>query len=48
MGSLVQEMQQKVKELGSCPPGYFITWGGEFENQQRAMKRLAVIVPRGE
>ncbi len=45
MGSLVQEMQQKVKEAVVCPPGYFITWGGEFENQQRAMKRLAVIVP---
>ena len=45
MGSLVQEMQQKVKAAIDCPPGYFITWGGEFENQQRAMKRLAVIVP---
>src|SRR5205085_5462007 len=45
MGSLVQEMQQKVKEAVTCPPGYFITWGGEFENQQRAMKRLAIIVP---
>src|SRR5438045_2806212 len=45
MGSLVQEMQQKVKEAVTSPPGYFITWGGEFENQQRAMKRLAVIVP---
>jgi multidrug efflux pump subunit AcrB len=27
------------------PPGYELTWGGEFENQQRAMKRLAIIVP---
>src|SRR6266478_6162290 len=45
MGSLVEEMQQKVKDGLNCPPGYFITWGGEFENQQRAMKRLAVIVP---
>ncbi len=45
MGSLVQEMQQKVKAAVNCPPGYFITWGGEFENQQRAMKRLAIIVP---
>ncbi|HMU62433.1 MAG TPA: efflux RND transporter permease subunit, partial [Gemmatimonadales bacterium] len=27
------------------PPGYFITWGGQFENQQRAMARLALIVP---
>jgi cobalt-zinc-cadmium resistance protein CzcA len=27
------------------PPGYRIVWGGQFENQQRAMKRLAVIIP---
>ena len=27
------------------PPGYLVTWSGEFENQQRAMTRLAVIVP---
>ena len=27
------------------PPGYTITWGGQFENQQRAVKRLAIIVP---
>src|SRR5262245_65970875 len=27
------------------PPGYYLTWGGEFENQERAMKRLALIVP---
>ena len=27
------------------PEGYHLTWGGEFENQRRAMKRLAFIVP---
>jgi len=27
------------------PPGYFVVWGGEFENQQRAMERLRLIVP---
>jgi cobalt-zinc-cadmium resistance protein CzcA len=27
------------------PPGYYVTWSGEFENQQRAMSRLALIVP---
>ena len=27
------------------PPGYIVTWSGEFENQQRAMARLAIIVP---
>ena len=45
MGSLVEEMQQRVKVNVSLPPGYFTAWGGEFENQQRAMARLRVIVP---
>lgn len=45
MGSLVAEMQQKVAQKVKLPPGYFLTWGGEFENQQRAMKRLAMIIP---
>ena len=45
MGSLVQEMQQRVNREIHLPSGYYINWGGEFENQQRAMKRLAVIVP---
>lgn len=44
-GSFVAEAQQKVQEQVSLPPGYSITWGGQFENQQRAMKRLKVIVP---
>ncbi len=44
MGSVVAEMQAKAAAI-SLPPGYVITWGGEFENQQRAMKRLALIVP---
>ena len=45
MGSLVAEMQQKVATNIQLPPGYTVTWGGEFENQQRAMKRLAMIIP---
>ncbi len=45
MGSLVAEMQQKVATNIQMPPGYSVTWGGEFENQQRAMKRLAMIIP---
>jgi cobalt-zinc-cadmium resistance protein CzcA len=44
MGSVVSDMQQRVKTV-TMPPGYLVTWSGEFENQQRAMKRLAVIVP---
>jgi cobalt-zinc-cadmium resistance protein CzcA len=45
MGSLVAEMQDKVDKAVKLPPGYYVTWGGEFENQQRAMKQLALIVP---
>jgi cobalt-zinc-cadmium resistance protein CzcA len=45
MGSIVQEMQEQVKKNIKLPAGSSMTWGGEFENQQRAMKRLAVIVP---
>jgi cobalt-zinc-cadmium resistance protein CzcA len=45
LGSFVAEAQQKIRERVTLPPGYFITWGGAFENQQRAMQRLAIIVP---
>ncbi len=44
-GSFVNEAMEKVKAQVKLPPGYTITWGGQFENQQRAMKRLQVIVP---
>ncbi len=45
MGSFVDEVQAKVKSQVQLPEGYYVTWGGEFENQRRAMKRLAFIVP---
>lgn len=45
MGSIVAEMKERVGSSIRLPPGYFLTWGGEFESQQRAMARLAVIVP---
>ena len=44
-GSFVAEAQQKVAAEVSLPAGYSITWGGQFENQQRAMSRLKLIVP---
>jgi cobalt-zinc-cadmium resistance protein CzcA len=44
MGSVVKDMQDKVGIL-KMPPGYTVTWSGEFENQQRAMKRLGLVVP---
>jgi cobalt-zinc-cadmium resistance protein CzcA len=44
MGGAVTDMQERVSHLVK-PPGYVVTWSGEFENQQRAMKRLSMIVP---
>ncbi|MFA6922234.1 MAG: CusA/CzcA family heavy metal efflux RND transporter, partial [Gallionella sp.] len=44
-GSFVTEAQQKVAEQVVLEPGYRIVWSGQFENQQRAMKRLSFIVP---
>ena len=45
MGSFVDEAQANVKKSVQLPEGYYLTWGGEFENQRRAMKRLMFIVP---
>ena len=44
-GSFVAEAQKKVAAQVDLPPGYHIVWSGQFENQQRAMKRLEIIVP---
>lgn len=44
-GSFVQEAMEKVKQQVELPEGYHVFWSGQFENQQRAMKRLYVIVP---
>src|SRR6185369_7833850 len=45
MGSVVSDMQDRVQKNIKLPKGYEITWSGEFENQERAMARLSVIVP---
>lgn len=44
-GSFVAEAQEKVAQEVKLPPGYHLTWGGQFENSQRAAKRLMVIIP---
>jgi heavy metal efflux system protein len=44
-GSFVKEAMAKVKEQVKLPPGYTMTWGGQFENQQRALARLKIIIP---
>jgi cobalt-zinc-cadmium resistance protein CzcA len=44
-GSFVKEAMKRVKDEVELPAGYRLVWSGEFENQQRAMQRLYVIVP---
>jgi cobalt-zinc-cadmium resistance protein CzcA len=41
----VEEARTMVSTLVQLPSGYYVTWGGQFENQQRAMARLAIVVP---
>ncbi|HPC91337.1 MAG TPA: CusA/CzcA family heavy metal efflux RND transporter [Myxococcota bacterium] len=45
MGSFVAEASAKTEAAVSLPPGYELAWGGEFENQERAMARLQLVVP---
>jgi len=41
----VQDANRAIKQNVELPPGYWIEWGGAFENQQRALTRLSIIVP---
>lgn len=43
--SFVEDAKKLVDEKVSLPNGYHIEWGGQFENQQRAAKRLSIVVP---
>ena len=45
IGSFVAEAQQKIEQEVKLPPGYYLTWGGTFENLQRASARLLIVVP---
>ncbi len=45
IGSVVAEAQQKIEAQLPLPPGYAIRWSGAFENMQRAMARLQIVVP---
>jgi cobalt-zinc-cadmium resistance protein CzcA len=45
MGGVVDDMRKRVASDVRFPPGYYATFGGEFENQERAMTRLLFIVP---
>lgn len=45
MGSVVADMKARVAQNVNIPDTYQLNWSGEFENQERAMKRLSVVVP---
>ncbi len=45
MGGFVEEAQRAVAQKVELPVGYLVTWGGQFENQQRAQRTLMVVVP---
>jgi cobalt-zinc-cadmium resistance protein CzcA len=45
LGTFVAEARQKVQASVRLPDGYSTEWGGEFENQERAMARLRLVVP---
>lgn len=45
IGSFVAEGQKAIAQNVEMPPGYLVNWGGQFELQQEANKRLAVVVP---
>ena len=41
----VNEAKQKVADQVQLPKGYYLKWGGQFENQQRAAARFAIVIP---
>jgi heavy metal efflux system protein len=45
LGGFVTELQKKVGEQVPLPPGYFIEWGGQFHNMERALNHLKIIIP---
>ncbi|HQR67401.1 MAG TPA: CusA/CzcA family heavy metal efflux RND transporter [Thermoanaerobaculia bacterium] len=45
IGSFVAEAMERLARSMTLPPGYHVEWGGQFENQERAMRRLVVVIP---
>lgn len=45
IGSFVKEAQTRISEQIKLPAGYYLTWGGQFENLERASRRLLIVVP---
>lgn len=45
LGGFVAEVQQRVEKEIKLPEGYYFSWGGQFENMERAMGTLMIIIP---
>ncbi len=45
LASFVADAQQAVDKAGAIPAGYFVDWGGQFENLQAASRHLMIVVP---
>jgi cobalt-zinc-cadmium resistance protein CzcA len=45
LGGFVADAQRRVADGVRLPPNAYVVWGGEFENQRRAMTRLAIVIP---
>jgi copper/silver efflux system protein len=45
IGSFVEEAKEAIAKQIQMPTGYYITWSGQYENQQRARQRLMIVVP---
>jgi cobalt-zinc-cadmium resistance protein CzcA len=45
IGGFVQEARARLARRVDLPSGYYVSWGGQFENQQQAMRRLLMIAP---
>ena len=45
LGGFAADVERAVRSRLPLPPGYYVTYGGQFESQQRATRRLAVIIP---
>jgi cobalt-zinc-cadmium resistance protein CzcA len=45
IGSFVEDAQRAIDARVKLPPGYLVSWGGQFQLQQEANKRLALVVP---
>jgi Cu(I)/Ag(I) efflux system membrane protein CusA/SilA len=45
IGSFVEEAKSAISQNVQVPAGYYLTWSGQYENQQRARQRLMIVVP---